>query len=84
MVGQVAGMDYTMVVQMVVVSPIHPRDRKTGARPITESMLEREPVSVAGFILSHAEREARVANSPQDFSAGLGQINRPIGMIFGL
>jgi hypothetical protein len=63
MVGQVAGMDYTMVVQMVV-TPIHPTDRKTGARPITESMLEREPVSVAGFILSHAERrEARAANS---------------------
>ncbi len=77
-------MDYTLVVQMVVVSnPSNGQeDRSKTNHGINAG--ERTGLCCRLHTVPRRAREARVANSRPDFSAGLGQINRPIRMIFGL
>jgi hypothetical protein len=83
MVGQVAGMDYTMVVQMVVSNPSNGReDRSKTNHGINAG--ERTGLCCRLHTVPRREERGQSCQLSLRFFSRLGPINRPIRMILGL
>jgi hypothetical protein len=84
MVGQVAGMDYTMVVQMVVVS--NPSNGQEDRSKTNHGINAGERTGLCCRLHTVPRREERGQSCQLSlrFFSRLGHINRLIGMIFGL